>query len=207
MEWGYITATATTLFVVLDPLGNAPVVQSVLQGVAPVRRTRILVRELVVVLLLLLLFFFLGSGILGYLGISKSTLNLSGGVMLFLIAVGMVFPGSIGVGGATSTTGGQGQAEPFIVPVAVPLIVGPAAISLVMMQSSLCNNAVEAGGHILSIFLAWAATAVILVFSGKILGCIGRKGTVALTRLMGMLLVLISIQMFLDGITAYIELL
>lgn len=206
MEWGYITATATTLFVVLDPLGNAPVVQSVLQGVAPARRTRILMRELVVVLLLLLLFFFLGSGILGYLGISKSSLNLSGGVMLFLIAVGMVFPGSIGVGGA-ATTGGQGQTEPFIVPVAVPLIVGPAAISLVMMQSSLCNNAVEAGGHILAIFLAWAATAAILFFSGKILGCIGRKGAVALTRLMGMLLVLISIQMFLDGVTAYIEVL
>lgn len=204
MEWGYITATATTLFVVLDPLGNAPVVQSVLQGVAPGRRTRILVRELVAVLLLLLLFFFLGGGILGYLGISKSSLNLSGGVMLFLIAVGMVFPGSVGVGGGAAN-GGQGHAEPFIVPVAVPLIVGPAAVSLVMMQSSLCDNAMETGGHILAIFLAWAATAVILIFSGKILGRIGRKGAVALTRLMGMLLVLISIQMVLDGITAYIE--
>jgi len=202
MEWAYIIATATTLFVVLDPLGNAPVVQSVLQGVAPDRRTRILVRELVAVLLLLLLFFFLGGEILGYLGISKSSLNLSGGVMLFLIAVGMVFPGSVGVGGGAAH--GE-QEQPFIVPVAVPLIVGPAAVSLVMMQSSLCDNAIETGGHILAIFLAWAATALILIFSGNILGHIGQKGAVALTRLMGMLLVLISIQMILDGITAYID--
>lgn len=204
MEWKYIIATATTLFVVLDPLGNAPVVQHILQDVPAERRTRVLVRELLAVLLLLLFFFFVGSTILSYLGVGKSSLNISGGIMLFLIAVGMVFPGT-----SVVTNNGAGQhartVEPFIVPVAVPLIVGPAAISLVMMQSSLSASAVQMGAHIAAIVGAWGLTAVILLFSGKILDRIGQKGAVALTRLMGTLLVLISVQMVLDGIAQYVS--
>lgn len=203
MSWEHIIAAASTLFVVLDPPGNAPVVQSLLQDVAPGRRRRILLRELLFVLLLLLVFFFLGKEILGWLGISPGSLNLSGGIMLFLIAVGMVFP-STGVAGSSSPHH-PAATEPFIVPVAVPLIVGPAAISLVMMQAALCHDAGEMLGALVSLLLAWAATSLILLFSGRVLSLLGDKGAVALTRLMGTLLVLIAVQMILDGITSYLS--
>lgn len=202
MNWEHIIAAASTLFVVLDPPGNAPVVQGLLQHIAPERRRRILLRELLFVLLLLLIFFFLGKEILGWLGVSRSSLNLSGGIMLFLIAVGMVFPSANVAGGGDSRR--PALAEPFIVPVAVPLIVGPAAISLVMMQAALCEGAEEMLATLLSILLAWGGTSLILIFSGGILSLLGDKGALALTRLMGTLLVLIAVQMVLDGVTAYL---
>lgn len=202
-NWEPIITAATTLFLVLDPPGNAPVVQSLLQDLPAPKRKRILLRELFFVLLLLLIFFFLGKDILGWLGISRSTLNLTGGIMLFLISIGMVFPHANATPSHPATP--NTLIEPFIVPVAVPLIVGPAAISLVMMQAALCNTAEETAGALFSILLAWAATSVILFFSGKVLDCLGEKGAVAMTRLMGTLLVLMAVQMILNGVTDFIQ--
>lgn len=201
MDWEAIITATSTLFLVLDPPGNAPVVQSLLQDIEAKRRNRIVARELLFVLALLMLFFFLGQQILGWLGISRSTLNLSGGIMLFLIAVGMVFPHVTVASTSRKTT----TVEPFIVPVAVPLIVGPAAISLVMMQAAMCSTRAEMFGGLLAIVLAWAGTSVILYFSGRVLDFLGDKGTVAMTRLMGTLLVLLAVQMILNGITDYIQ--
>ena len=134
MNWEYIIASASALFLVMDPPGNAPLVQGLLQKVEPKRRISILVREMFIVLVLLFMFFFLGDEILRWLGLSSGSLNLTGGIMLFLIAVGMVFPQQVGGGEHHSQ---EHEEEPFIVPVAMPLIVGPAAISLVMMQAAM----------------------------------------------------------------------
>lgn len=201
IDWEHIITAASTLFLVLDPPGNAPVVQGLLQTVEPKRRDRVLIRELLFVLALLMLFFFLGQPILDWLGISRSTLNLSGGIMLFLIAVGMVFP-HVDV---ASPKMKPNMHEPFIVPVAVPLIMGPAAISLVVMQAAMCTNQSQMFGGLIAIILAWAATSIILYFASKVLSFLGDKGAVALTRLMGTLLVLLAVQMILDGVTDYIQ--
>lgn len=201
MDWSYVIASASALFLVMDPPGNAPLVQGLLQKVDAKRRFGILVREMLIVLFLLFLFFFLGDEILGWLGLSSGSLNLTGGIMLFLIAVGMVFP---------SVASHDPQAhnhdeEPFIVPVAMPLIVGPAAISLVMMQAAMAANENMVTEGILAMLLAWLAAALLLFFSGKILSYLGEKGTVALTRLMGTVLVMIAVQMVLNGITEYLK--
>lgn len=201
IDWEHIITAASTLVLVLDPPGNAPAVQSLLQTVDPERRDRVLIRELLFVLALLMLFFFLGQQILDWLGISRSTLNLSGGIMLFLIAVGMVFPHA----DVASPQIKRSMMEPFIVPVAVPLIMGPAAISLVVMQAAMCTNQSQMFDGLIAIILAWAATSVILYFASKVLGFLGDKGAVALTRLMGTLLVLLAVQMILDGVTDYIQ--
>ncbi len=202
MNWEYIIASASALFLVMDPPGNAPLVQGLLQKVEPKRRISILVREMFIVLVLLFLFFFLGDEILRWLGLSSGSLNLTGGIMLFLIAVGMVFPQQVGGGEHHSQ---EHEEEPFIVPVAMPLIVGPAAISLVMMQAAMAASEGMVAEGILAMFLAWLGSALLLFFSGKLLGYLGEKGTVALTRLMGTVLVMIAVQMVLNGITEYLK--
>lgn len=201
MDWSYIIATAGALLLVMDPPGNAPVVQGLMQHIEPRRRMRIMVREMFIVLGLLLLFFFLGEEILKWLGLSNGSLNLTGGIMLFLIAVGMVFPT---VPSRTRSTDPVGE-EPFIVPIAMPLIVGPAVISLVMMQAAMAYYGNMLAEGIIAMLLAWFASSVLMLFSGKILDCLGEKGTVALTRLMGTILVMIAVQMLLNGITEYIK--
>lgn len=201
MNWEYIIASASALFLVMDPPGNAPLVQGLLQKVEPKRRISILVREMFIVLVLLFLFFFLGDEILRWLGLSSGSLNLTGGIMLFLIAVGMVFP----QGGGGEHHSQEHEEEPFIVPVAMPLIVGPAAISLVMMQAAMAASEGMVAEGILAMFLAWLGSALLLFFSGKLLGYLGEKGTVALTRLMGTVLVMIAVQMVLNGITEYLK--
>ncbi len=203
MNWEYIIASASALFLVMDPPGNAPLVQGLLQKVEKKRRVAILVREMMIVLGLLFLFYFLGEEILGWLGLSSGSLNITGGIMLFLIAVGMVFPSS-----ATHEAHNAGhEEEPFIVPVAMPLIVGPAAISLVMMQAAMAASEHMVTEGILALLLAWLGAALLLFFSGKLLGYLGEKGTVALTRLMGTVLVMIAVQMVLNGITEYLKVL
>ena len=201
MDWSYIIATASALFLVMDPPGNAPLVQGLLQNVAPKRRFAILLREMLIVLGLLFLFFFLGEEILGWLGLSSGSLNLTGGIMLFLIAVGMVFPSVA----SHDPQAHPAEAEPFIVPVAMPLIVGPAVISLVMMQAAMSANESLMAEGILALLLAWGAASLLLFFSGKLLDRLGEKGTVALTRLMGTILVMIAVQMVLNGITEYLK--
>ena len=198
MDWNHIIASAGTLFLVLDPPGNAPLVQSLLQQLPPEQRFRVLLRELFFVLFLMLFFFFLGKGLLGWLGITTSSLNLSGGIMLFIIAVGMVFPTKRSPHMNLSNSG------LFIVPVTVPLIIGPAAISVIMMQAALCTTWAEKFEGLAAIGLSWLVTAVLLCLSGKLLNLLGEKGTTALTRLMGTLLILLAVQMVLNGITVYI---
>lgn len=199
MSWEHIIAAAGTLFLVMDPPGNAPLVKSLLHELPEKRRMRVLIRELIFVLLLLLFFFFLGKGLLGWMGISSSSLNLSGGIMLFIIAVGMVFPTKNRPHQSFSNT------ELFIVPVTVPIIVGPAAISLVMMQAAMCTTPMEKVEGLLGILLAWLGSAVFLGLSGKLLDLLGEKGTTALTRLMGTLLILLAVQMVLNGVTEYLK--
>lgn len=201
MDWGIIIEYASALFLVMDPPGNAPLVQGLLQKVEAKRRMSILVREMIIVLGLLFLFYFLGDEILGGLGLSSGSLSLTGGIMLFLIAVGMVFPSAA----SHEAHAHPHEDEPFIVPVAMPLIVGPAAISLVMMQAAMASGADKSTEGIMALLIAWAAAALLLFFSGKLLSYLGEKGTVALTRLMGTILVMIAVQMVLNGITSYLQ--
>src|SRR5690606_10300672 len=124
-----LLAFAVTLFLVLDPFGNAAIFHSVLSKVPEARRKRVLVRELLVALVILLAFLFLGKHLLGFLGLRPHTLSISGGIILFLIALGMVFP-------ARSVLGESEDDEPFIVPLAVPMMAGPSSIALLLLTAS-----------------------------------------------------------------------
>ena len=174
-----------------------PLFLSVLQRVPEERRQRILIRELLISLVILLGFLFAGPMALRLLGLSNEAVSIGGGLILFLIALRMVFPPPKVVGEQTSDTEDD---EPFIVPLAIPLLSGPSALaSLLLMQQSYAGPFYEV---VLALILAWAGTALILLASGKLFKLLQKRGLIAIERLMGMVLVAIAVQMLLDGIKA-----
>ena len=124
-----ILTTAVTLFIVLDPFGNLSVFHTVLSSCPEKDRGRILVREMLIALVVLMLFLFWGKPLLQFLGLQTHTLQISSGVILFIISLGMIFP-------TKSVIGHDGDDEPFIVPLAIPLTAGPSAIILLLLLAS-----------------------------------------------------------------------
>ncbi len=184
-------STALTLFLVLDPFGNIPLFHSILSRVPAERRRPVLIRELLIALVILMVFLFAGPLVLSTLGIRSSTLSISGGILLFLIALGMVFP-------SKSLFIDEDDDEPFIVPLAVPLMVGPSSIALILVLAT--KHPEETASSALAVAIAWAGSAAVLLLSPLFLRFLGSKGTRAMERLMGLLLIMIAVQMFLDGI-------
>jgi multiple antibiotic resistance protein len=189
-----VISTALLLFIVLDPFGNLVTLNTLLRRSDPARRRRIIAREAAIALGILLLFVFAGGRILHALGLQPYTLGISGGIVLFMIALGMVFP-------ARRVIDDEGMEDPLVVPIAMPLIAGPGAISTVILLAQ--NNPLR--DVTLGVGLAWLATAVILTLSPLVFRLLGDRGAIALERLMGILLVMLSVQMVLDGIAGYLR--
>lgn len=188
-------SAAVMLFLIMDPLGNIPVFTSVLANLDESRRRRVILRELVIALVILLVFLFAGRSILQFLGLEQSSLSIAGGVILFLIALNMVFP-------SKGLHPEPDREEPFIVPLAVPFVAGPSAVAaLILLATSQPGRLWEWAG---ALVLAWLAAALILLASAKLMNLIGRRGLRAVEKLMGMLLIMIAVQMFLNGLKDYL---
>ena len=194
MNYADVLAVAVTLFFVMDPLGNIPIFNAVLSRFDPRTRSRIVARELAIALVILLVFLFAGNPVMKFLGLTQPTLSLSGGILLFIIALRMIFP----------RPGGDDEEEivdPFIVPLAMPLVAGPSTIAILLLQSS--QHPERVWEWCLALVLAWIAATAILACSPWLMKALGDRGVRALERLMGMLLVLLAVQMFLDGVTQF----
>lgn len=184
-------SAAILLFFVMDPIGNIPLFLAALSPVEPARRLRVVCRELLIAYGLLVGFLFAGRPLLAVLGISEPALTMAGGILLFLIALRMVFPATHGA------LGEEIEGEPFVVPLAVPYIAGPSALATVLLMTSR-----GPGRHpewLAAVSLAWLASAAILLGGAMLSRMLGEKGIVAIERLMGMVLVASAVQMFLDG--------
>ena len=184
---------ALLLFIVLDPFGNLVTLNTLLRTSEPARRRRIIIRESVIALGILQLSVFAGGIVLHALGLQAYTLGISGGIVLFMIALGMIFP-------THRVIDKEGLDDPLVVPIAMPLIAGPGAISAVILMAQ--NNPVP--NVALAVAMAWLPTAIILAVSTWIFNFLGPRGAVAVERLMGILLVMLSVQMVLDGVGAYL---
>ncbi|GGD58743.1 YhgN family NAAT transporter [Pseudoxanthomonas indica] len=193
-----ILAAALTLFLILDPLGNIPVFLSVLKPLTPKRQRVVLVRELLIALAVLMAFLWGGKYFLELMHLRQESVAIAGGIVLFLIGIRMIFPRPEGLMG--EIPGG----EPFIVPLAIPLVAGPSGMAAVMLMGS--NEPHRLTDWSLALILAWGATAAILLCSPLLYKWLGRRVLTAVERLMGMLLVALSVQMFLDGIGTYLKL-
>ncbi len=193
-----ILSAALLLFLILDPLGNIPVFLSVLKPLSPRRQRIVLARELLIALLVLMAFLWGGKYALEVMHLRQESVQIAGGIVLFLIGIRMIFPRPEGLMG--EVPGG----EPFIVPLAVPLVAGPSGMAAVMLMGS--NEPARLGEWSLALLIAWGATAAILFCAPLLYKLLGRSALTAMERLMGMLLVAISVQMFLDGIGTYLKL-
>ena len=193
-----VLSAALLLFLILDPLGNIPVFLSVLKPLAPKRQRIVLARELLIALLVLMGFLWGGKYALELMHLRQESVQIAGGIVLFLIGIRMIFPRPEGLMG--ELPGG----EPFIVPLAIPLVAGPSGMAAVMLMGS--NEPGRLWDWSLALMVAWGATAVILFSATLLYKWLGRSALIALERLMGMLLVAISVQMFLDGIGTYLKL-
>ncbi|MHA6312967.1 MULTISPECIES: YhgN family NAAT transporter [Pantoea] len=183
----------------MDPLGNLPIFMSVLKHLEPKRRRVVLIREMLIALIIMLLFLFTGERILAFLNLRTETVSISGGVILFLIAIKMIFPSE-----ESSSTGLPAGEEPFLVPLAIPLVAGPSLLATLMLLS---HQYPQQMTHLVgALLIAWGVTVGILLLSGLFLRLLGDKGVNALERLMGLILIMLATQMFLDGIRAYLKL-
>lgn len=191
-----ILGAAILLFLTLDPIGNVPICLSLLEGVEPQRRRIVLLRELVLALFVLALFLFTGPYILGFLHLRQESISIAGGIILFLIALKMVFPVPRAMQVEEEVEG-----EPLLVPLAVPLIAGPSAIATLLLMVTKEPDRIWQWS--LALFAAWLLSAIILMSSTVLKRMMGKRGLIAMERLMGMLLVAIAVQMFLDGVRAY----
>lgn len=189
-------SAAILLFLILDPLGNVPVFLSLLKPLAPHRRRIVLLRELLIALAVLFVFLFAGKVILDAMHIKQESVSIAGGIVLFLIGIRMIFPTPEGIVGEVP------EGEPFIVPLAIPMVAGPSGMAAVILMGS--SDPGRLGDWSLALFLAWLATAAILFSATYLYKVLGARVLTAVERLMGMLLVTLSVQMFLDGIAAYL---
>jgi multiple antibiotic resistance protein len=192
-----LVSAAVLLFLVIDPLGNIPFFLSALSAVPAERQRWVVVRELLFALVILVLFLFAGRYLLALLQISEPALTTAGGVILFLIALRMIFPSSL------HPLAEQVKGEPFLVPLAVPYVAGPSALATELLLMS--REPARWPEWLAALLIAWAVTAVILYYASGMRRFLRERGLIALERLMGMVLITVSIQMLMNGIEQFLE--
>jgi len=193
-----IFSTAILIFFILDPLGNIPLLLSILKHIDKTRRSKIIIREMLIGLLILIVFLFFGEQFLSLFHLKAPSITIAGGIIFFAISLKMIFPDPNG-GDVFVTKKGD---EPLVVPIAVPMIAGPAALATLLVLAK--TNADHTGSLFLSLLLAWVLAAAVLLFSPHLYSLLKEKGLTALERLMGMLLLIMSVQMFIDGLLALV---
>lgn len=187
-----VVSAAVLLFLVMDPFGNIPLFMVYLRDI-PLRRQRwIVCREMLIALAVLVAFLFCGRYVLEVLHIADSSLGIAGGIVLFLIAVKMVFSGTEEM----FRTSHQG--EPFIVPLAIPLVAGPSSIATVLLL--MARYPERWLSWLLALVASWLLSGTVLLAAAWLSRVLGTRGLTALERLMGLLLTAVAVQMLVDGL-------
>jgi len=193
-----IFSTAVLIFFILDPLGNVPLLLSILKNIDKKRHSSIIIREMLIGLIILIVFLFFGEQFLSLFHLQSASITIAGGIIFFAISLKMIFPDPNGDDVFVTKKGD----EPLVVPIAVPMIAGPAALATLLVLAK--TNAEHTGSLLVSLLLAWGLSAIVLLFSPYLYKVLKDKGLMALERLMGMLLLILSVQMFVDGILALV---
>ena len=192
-----LASAVILLLLVIDPFGNVPLANAMLADVPAQRRRRVILRECFIAFVTLALFMFFGREILGLMHLSESSLAIAGGVILFMIAIRMVF------GNPEGAFGVQAAGEPFIVPLAVPLIAGPSALAAVMLMAT--REPEHIGRWLAALSTAMALTTLVLVAGERLQRRMGARVMTAVERLMGLVLTAVAIEMLLGGIRMFVE--
>ncbi|WP_343188990.1 YhgN family NAAT transporter [Buchnera aphidicola (Chaitoregma tattakana)] len=192
-----IISNTILLILIMDPLGNLPVFMSILKKFKTKRKKKILIREMLIALVIMLLFLFSGGKILSYLNLKTQIVSISGGIILFLIAIKMIFPNV----NNNLEKDILKDNEPFLVPLAIPLIAGPSILATLMLLSKQYQN--QKIMLIIPLIIAWSFSLFILLSSEIFIKLFGENVVNALEKLMGIILIMLSTQMFLEGIKSW----
>ncbi len=193
-----ILSAVVMLLLVMDPVGNAVNAVVLLKDVPPARRPLVVLRESLIALGILLAFLYGGRYLLGVLGIREPVLTVAGGVVLFLIAVRLIFTPKDGIFGA----GPEG--EPFVVPLATPFLAGPSAMAVVLLLAS--SKPDRLLDWTIALGIVWAVIVTALFVGGWLVRVLGDRGATAVQKLMGMILTAVAIQLLFNGMEAYLKL-
>jgi len=187
---------ALTLFLVIDALGSIPVYLSLVQKFTKKERMRLIIRELLIALGIMIAFHYLGQLLLSWLGVTKVTVQMSGGIILFLIAIRLIFKEK------DETEPKWSDSTPFIVPIATPLLAGPSVLAVIMMLAQEKSSDLVVLG---AIILAWFVSSIIYLASKQIHNFMKNRGLLACQRLMGLIVAIIAVQTFLRGLTGLLN--
>jgi multiple antibiotic resistance protein len=193
ISWLSIWSSAFILIFVIDPFGNIPLLLAILKDMPRKRQFYIILREMIIGLALMIVFLFFGKSFLSLFSLETAAIRIAGGIIFFVIGLRMVFPDREG-------PMYSGEGEPFIVPIAIPLIAGPSALATLILMGE--GHAEPRIFVLVSLLIAWIISCIILLLSPILYRFLGERGLAALERLMGMLLLMLSVQMFIDGIRA-----
>jgi len=186
-----ILSAAVMLFFLMDPLGNIPILLSVLSGIPPRRQRKIIIREVIMALVILLIFLVGGKPLLDFMHLQQEAVTISGGIILLIIGLRMIFPKPEGI------MGHQPTGEPFLVPIAIPMIAGPSVLAMLILMTQSNDNGLAHWFY--ALVLAWLASSIILIIAPVLLRILKRRGLLALEKLMGMILVMLAVQMLING--------
>ena len=186
-----LISLALTFFIVANPIGNSPAIIALIKDLDFQRQKQVMLREAFFALIVALFFQYFGKLFLDLIVVKPYTLTYTGGVLLFLVALGMIFP-------KVSGEGSKAKEEPYFVPIATPLITGPGLMTTIMIWSQKLNQPLYVSAAIL---LAWVGVTAALYFSPYLNILLKKRGLITLEQLMGMVLMLISVQMMLDATT------
>lgn len=192
-----LLAITILIFLIMDPVGNVASFLQVLEHKTRREQRRIILREMLLALVLMLFFSYLGENFLWVLGMSPTTIRLVSGMILFGISLGILFPNANSLRMRLKP-----EENPMLVPLAVPLIAGPAILATVLLYAQM-----DPTSYILplGIGLAWIPATLILLFSAEVFGVIGRNGLRAMERLIGMILIMLATQRVLEGIQLFLS--
>jgi len=197
VEYNFLSATVL-LILITDPLGNIPLFIGCLRGVAPNRRVVVILREIAIAFVILLVFMVVGDRFLRMMSLTDLSLRIGGGIVLFLIALRMIFPHPDGPFGGDVRGG-----EPLIVPLAIPALAGPSALATVMLLTSQAPG--KTFEWIGALTVTMIVCAIVLLLAERIQALLGERTVMAFERLMGLVLVAISVEMMLAGIKAFVH--
>ncbi|BAC24588.1 yhgN [Wigglesworthia glossinidia endosymbiont of Glossina brevipalpis] len=183
------------LFFIIDPLGNLPVILSMLSSFEAKKKRLIILREMLIALILMIIFLFYGEKVLFIFNIKMEIISISGGIILFLMSIKMIFKEN------ENNVIKKEKKAPFIVPIAIPLLAGPGVFStLIFLSDKNVNKSYEI---LLSLIIAWTFSLIIFLFSTIISNFFNEKRSNEIERLMGLILIMISVQMIFEGVKNY----
>lgn len=188
---------ALTLFLVANPIGNTPAFVALVKDFEFKKQTQILFRESIFSFLIAFIFIFIGEPFLKALQIQDYSLSLCGGILLTLVAINMIFP-PLESAGDTKI-----KQEPFIVPIATPLITGGGVLSTIMIYAGREQNDTKIA---LACVIAWIAVTIIVVSAAYLQKILGKRGLLAMEQLMGMMLAMLSMQLIVNGMQKFVVL-